>query len=262
MMQKPPPGEGEEFWRDFLSNGDPRERRNRRIYRRIPSNPRCRVCAAPFGGVGLQVMKVLGKRPSDANPSMCTSCFQFIHQHHGGAEIELSLFFADVRGSTTMAERMSPSEYTALMGRFYDAAAKAVFDNDGFLDKFVGDEVVAIFAPLLTGELHAARALDAARALLAGTGYGSAEGPWLQIGAGVNSGTAWMGSVGEGSHATMTALGDAVNVTARLASVAKAGEILLTVEAARAAGLDMDSLPHQQLELKGKEHLTEVVSLR
>jgi adenylate cyclase len=60
----------------------------------------------------------------------------------------------------------------------------------------------------------------------------------------------------------MTALGDAVNVTARLASVAKAGEILLTVEAARAAGLDMDSLPHQQLELKGKEHLTEVVSLR
>lgn len=260
-MEKPPPGAGEEFWRDFLMHGDPQERRNRAIYRTIPSNPRCRLCAAPFGGLGAPIMRVMGKYPAENNPNLCNSCFTFIGKHHGGAEIPLSLMFADVRGSTGMAERMSSTEYQALMGRFYDAAAKAVFANDGFLDKFVGDEVIAIFAPLLAGERHASRAVEAARSLLKGTGHGSADGPWLEIGAGVNTGTAWMGAVGVGRHSTMTALGDTVNVTARLASLAKAGEILLTVEGATAAGLDVDALPHQRLELKGKQQETEVVSL-
>ena len=262
MMEKPPPGAGEEFWRDFLMNGDPQERRNRAIYRNIPSNPRCKLCAAPFGGLGAPIMRVLGKRPALNNPHLCSSCFTFINKHRGGAEIPLSLLFADVRGSTGLAERMPPGEYQALMGRFYDAAAKAVFDNDGFLDKFVGDEVVAIFAPLLAGELHAGRALDAARMLLTGTGHGMADGPWLQIGAGVHTGVAWMGTVGEGTHSTMTALGDAANVAARLASMAKPGEILLTIEAATAAGLDTSGIPHQQLELRGKQQQTEVVSLQ
>lgn len=261
MMEKPPPGAGEDFWRQFLLHGDPHERRNRAIYRTIPSNPRCRLCAAPFGGVGGPIMRVLGKRPADNNPNLCNTCFTFINKHQGGAEVPLSLLFADVRGSTGMAERMPASEYKALMGRFYDAAAKAIFDNDGFLDKFVGDEVVAIFAPLLAGERHASRAVDAARALLSGTGHGTPAGPWLQIGAGVHSGMAWMGAVGAAGHSTMTALGDVVNVAARLAALAKPGEILLTAEAATAAGLDASRLPHQQLELRGKQLQTEIVSL-
>lgn len=261
MTQKPPPSANEEFWRQFLLHGDPRERRNHRIFRHIPSNPRCRLCAAPFAGVGRPIMRIIGKQPADNNPNLCSNCFTFVNENHGGAEIPLSLMFADVRGSTAMAEKMSAGEYQSLMGRFYDAAAKAIFDNDGFLDKFVGDEVVAIFAPLLALDQHAAHAVDAARSLLAGTGYGTPSGPWLQIGAGVHTGVAWMGAIGEGRHSTMTALGDVVNVAARLASVAKAGEILLTLDAAKAAGVDTSGLPRQQLELRGKEQLTEVVSL-
>ena len=261
-MDRPPPGANEEFWRAFLMDGDPRERRNYSIFRRIPSNPRCKLCAAPFAGVGRPLMRILGKQPSDPNPNLCSNCFTFVTNNHGGAEIPLSLMFADVRGSTSMAEHMSPGDYQALMGRFYDAAAKAVFENDGFLDKFVGDEVVAIFAPLLARERHAAHALDAARSLLHETGHDSPDGPWLQIGAGVHTGMAWMGAIGEGRHTTMTALGDPVNVAARLASVAKSGEILLTVDAAEAAGVDITGLPRQQLELKGKSELTDVVSLQ
>jgi adenylate cyclase len=261
VIDKPPPSANEEFWRDFLMHGDPKERRNRFVYRHIPSNPRCKLCAAPFGGFGRPLMRVLGKQPADNNPNLCGTCFTFITKNHGGAEVPLSMVFADVRGSTAMAEGMSAVEYQRLMGRFYDVAAKAVFDNDGFLDKFVGDEVIALFAPLLAGERHANRAVDAARALLAGTGYGSPDGPWLQIGAGVHTGVAWMGAIGEGRHSTMTALGDPMNVTARLASLAKPGEILLTIDAATAAGLDVAALPHQQLELKGKSERTEVVSL-
>jgi adenylate cyclase len=261
MIEKPPPSANEDFWREFLMHGDPKERRNRAIYRSIPSNPRCKLCAAPFGGIGGSIMRAIGKKPASNSPHLCSTCFTFISKNHGGAEIPLSMLFADVRGSTAMAEKMSPGEYQRLMGRFYDAAAKAVFANDGFLDKFVGDEVIALFAPLLAGEQHARRAVDAARALLAGTGHGSAQGPWLQIGAGVHTGVAWMGAIGEGQHSTMTALGDPMNVAARLASLAKPGEILLTIPAADAAGVDVAALPHQQLELKGKEQLTEVVSL-
>jgi adenylate cyclase len=261
VISKPPPGPNEEFWRDFLMHGDPRERRNRRIYRHIPSNPRCRLCAAPFSGVGRPLMRVLGKQPAENNPNLCGTCFTFISKNHGGAEIPMSMLFADVRGSTAMAEKMSPGEYQALLGRFYDAAAKAVFDNDGFLDKFVGDEVIALFAPLMAGEQHPARALDAARQLLTGVGYGTTGAPWLELGAGVHTGVVWMGAIGEGRHTTMTALGDAMNVTARLASLAKAGEILASVDVAAAAGIEVGKLPHQRLELKGKSEQTEVVSI-
>jgi adenylate cyclase len=99
----------------------------------------------------------------------------------------------------------------------------------------VGDELVAIFFPLLSGERHAERAVAAAQALLRATGHADPGGPWLPVGAGVNSGRVWFGAVGDGEHTELTALGDRVNVTARLASAAQAGEILVTREAASAA---------------------------
>jgi adenylate cyclase len=71
-----------------------------------------------------------------------------------------------------------------------------------------------------------------------------------------------MGAVGEGAAANMTALGDTVNVTARLSALAEAGEILITVDAALAAGIDSTALPHRSLELRGRQQRTEVVSLR
>jgi adenylate cyclase len=77
----------------------------------------------------------------------------------------------------------------------------------------------------------------------------------------VHSGTAWVGAVGEGVHTTMTALGDAVNTAARLASAAAGGEILVTSAAARAAGLGDENLERRTLELKGKQEVVEVVSL-
>jgi len=122
------------------------------------------------------------------------------------------------------------------------------------------DEVVAIFFPLLSGERHAARAVEAALALLRATGNGEPDGPWAPLGAGVHTGPAWVGAVGEGSHTELTALGDTVNTTARLASAAAAGEVLVTIDAASAAGLDPE-LERRSLELKGKQLTTEVISL-
>jgi adenylate cyclase len=155
---------------------------------------------------------------------------------------------------------MSAGEFRRLMDRFYETAATVVFDHDGIVDKFVGDELVSMFFPLLSGERHAARAVDAARALLRATGHEDPGGPWVPVGAGVHTGIAWVGAVGSETHVELTALGDAVNTTARLASAAGTGEILVTAGTADAADLD-SALERSALELKGKQERTDVVRL-
>ena len=97
----------EEFWRDYLSNPDSMQAMGRRFFIRIPANPRCQLCASPFAGVGGPLMRLIGKRPSDGNPNVCNTCQKVLVKYHGGAEVDSSVLFADIRGSTAMAERMS-----------------------------------------------------------------------------------------------------------------------------------------------------------
>jgi adenylate cyclase len=261
-MAVPPSDPGSEaFWRAYLTRGDSLERRVRRIFRVLPRAPRCQLCAAPFAGPAAPLMRAIGKRPADKNPTVCQTCFTFISKHHGGAEIEVSLLFADIRGSTTLAEQMSATAFRALLDRFYGTASTVVFDHDGGVDKFVGDEVVAMFFPLMSGPRHASKAVEAAVALLTATGHADPSGPWVPVGAGVHSGLAWVGAVGDDAHTEITALGDTVNTTARLAGAAEAGEVLVTAVAAESAGLD-PGLARRALALKGKASPTDVVSLR
>ena len=252
----------EEFWREFLEEGgDSLKGFGRRVLKHIPADPRCRMCAAPFEGPGAPLMRLMGKRQSEANPNWCTTCLDFMAKHRGGATINGAMLFADIRGSTSMAERMTPAEYHALLNRFFAAATSAVFKHDGFIDKFVGDELVAQFFPLLTGERYVARAVDAAQELLRATGHADPGGPWVPVGAGVHAGPAWFGVVGDGTHIELTAVGDNVNIAARLASLAQAGEVLVSADAAAASDLD-PALERRPLELKGKGAPTEVVSVR
>ncbi len=243
--------ESVDYWRTFLTDGHSREHRLRTALRLLPRDPRCRLCAAPFAGVGGPLMRLVGKRRSDRNPNWCTSCFDFLSTHHGGAEIQCTMLFADVRGSTALAERSSPTEFHHLMDRFYTVAAAQVFENDEIVDKFVGDELVAMFFPLLSGDRHASVAVDAARGILTATGHDEPDGPWVPVGAGVHTGMAWVGAVGSGSRTELTALGDAVNIAARLASAAGAGEVLVSTPAMSAAGLP-PSPESRELELRGK----------
>jgi adenylate cyclase len=156
---------------------------------------------------------------------------------------------------------MSAGEFHAILDRYLTAATHSVFKHDGFVDKFVGDELVAFFVPLLTGERYVARAVAAATDLLQATGHADPDGPWVPVGAGVHSGRAWFGVVGDESHLELTAVGDNVNVAARLAAAATTGEVIVSADAAAAADLD-PSLERRSLDLKGKELATEVVSIR
>src|SRR6266567_1458661 len=149
-------------WRGILMGTDPRFRKTRLLLKHIPAAPRCKMCAAPFHGPGAPVMRIMGRGPWPKNPKFCSFCFGVLQAMRGGAEIPCTLLFADMRGSTALAERISSTEFSRLMNRFYHTASQVLITYDGIVDKFVGDEVIGIFIPALTGEQHALRAVEAA----------------------------------------------------------------------------------------------------
>ena len=170
------------------------------------------------------------------------------------------MIFVDVRGSTTLAQRMTATEFSRLMNRFYAVTTDVLVQTNAFIDKLVGDEVIGIYLPIFAGPNHARPATQAARELLRATGYGGRGGPWLPVGVGVHTGTAFFGTVSgaEGTFSDFTALGDTVNTTARVASAAGAGEALITDAAYVAAGLELGNLERRRLELKGKSEPVDV----
>jgi adenylate cyclase len=245
----------EDVWRRYLTTGEfGKERRQRHFFRLLPGAPRCKNCYAPFQGVGSAVVRLLyRKEPSNLNPQLCNFCDVFARRFQGGAEVALTLLFADVRGSTTLAENMDPMAYSRLINRFYNTATQVMVRSDALIDKIIGDQVAGIYVPGFAGPAHAQRALQAGKMLLQATGHSGPDGPWIPIGVGVHSGTAFVGSVvSEAGTSDITVLGDAANTAARLASSARQGEILISHAAFKVAGMDGVRLEQRRLELKGK----------
>jgi adenylate cyclase len=243
----------ERLWREILTDPDSPMRRKVGVYKHIPGDPRCKMCHIPLAGFATPLLKLTGRGPSPGNPRFCNVCERFARENPGGAEIELTLLFADVRGSTRLAEEVGATEFARLMQRFYRASNAVLIESDAFVDKPVGDEVIAVYFPLY-GADHAARAVEAARGLLVATGHTDPEGPWVPVGAGVHTGSAYVGTVGvEGTDEyDITVLGDAVNVTARLASSAPASQVLVSEDAHRTSGLDLGALERRTLDIEGR----------
>jgi adenylate cyclase len=241
-----------ENWRAFLMGEAPGFHRTQRVFRALPSNPRCKVCYSPFGGFGGQIMKVVGRRPSRMNPHLCGVCEDFARTQPGGAEIPLTLLFADIRGSTALAESLGTQQFAALISRFYNTITEVLINANALIDRLIGDEVVALFVPVLNGQKHAEAAVQAARAILEATGHNRPTGPWVPVGVGVHTGSAFVGAIGKAGISDITALGDDVNLTARLASIASTGEIILTEATRAAAHLDSTTLEPRTLDLKGR----------
>jgi len=248
------------MWRDALTGGEPLLGRMHHVLGLIPSNPRCKICHAPFQGFGAPLMRLIGKRRSKKNPHFCSVCETYASTNQGGAEIELTMLFVDVRGSTSLAEKMNATEFSQLMNRFYEEAINVLVQSDALIDKLVGDEVTALFIPGFAGRDHAHHAVEAGHALLHSMGYGQPGGAWVPIGVGIHTGIAWVGSISGAASDSMdfTALGDNVNIAARLASKAGAGEVLISDATCNAAKIDTKDLEKRELELKGKSELVSV----
>jgi len=134
--------------------------------------------------------------------------------------------------------------------------------SNAIIDKFVGDEAIGLYIPGFAGHDHARQAVNAARELLRVTGHTGGGSPWLPVGVGVHTGTAYVGLFGsEGGIGDFSALGDAMNVTARLASLAAEGEVLVSDSAYVAAAL-ANSTETRRLELKGRNEPVNVHVLK
>ena len=256
----------EKVWRSYLTTGKlPRGSRlpwyeskgMRAIARHLPTDPRCQICYYPFGGLGGKLVRSLIRlQPSKMNPHLCNTCERFAEDHPGGAELEVSLLFADIRGSTPLAATMKAYEFSQLINRFYQVTTNIIYEHGGMVEKLVGDEVAAFFVPSLCRwpRTHARAAVTAAQAILLAVGHGSAEGPWVPLGIGVHTGETYVGAVGEpGKNLDITVLGDNVNIGSRLAGQAKTGEIVVSESARSLAALNEDELEFRTLSLKGKE---------
>ena len=253
----------EEEWRALLTGNHEGVQKLKRAFRAVPHDPRCKLCHAPFAGIGGTLLRPWFG-PWERNAQLCKNCVGALTKAGvGGAEVELSMLFADIRGSTGLGERLRPSDFNALLNSFYRLAARAIIDSNGVVDKFVGDEAIGLFIPGFAGADHAARAIAAGRAILTAAGRqdASANGS-IPVGAGVHTGIAFVGSLGSSEAISdFTALGDPVNTTARLASLAKAGELLVSVVATERAGLDTSGWQRRDVEVRGREAGLEVYSL-
>ena len=222
--------------------------------RRLPAEPRCRICYYPFEGIGGAISRhLLDLRPSPGNPYFCNQCERMAEKYPGGAEVEATILFADVRGSTSLAENMPPADFSRLIKRFYAVSTRVLFDTNAMVEKLVGDAVTAYYTRGFAGPKHAKIAVIAARRILKATGYGGPGEPWVPVGIGLHTGIAYVGTVTSGTGVSnISILGDTANIGARLASLAGPGEVYLSQATAQQAGLETSRLQHERLTLKGR----------
>jgi adenylate cyclase len=234
------------------------------IFRALPAEPRCQVCYIPFAGLsGFVSKRLLQVKPSNMNPHICDVCERFAERFPGGTELEVSILFADIRGSTPLAEKMENREFSELIRQFYVAGTKALYSHNALIEKFAGDGLAAFFAPAFAGPNHAVTAIKAGKEILSVTGHGEGKTPWVPVGVGVNTGVAFIGSMKvEGGRTDITILGDVVNTTARLSSQSAAGELLIGPRTMEMSGLSKEAYESKDLSLKGKEQTVKAWSIK
>ena len=247
---------GNVWWFWFTTNAFAVDKRLRRIMRALPHDPRCKFCNAPFQGLGGLLMRILfSKQRSALNPRYCNLCEIASKEFPGGAEVPMSMLFIDIRGSTATSEKMSPTEFSQLISRFYAAATKVIIEEDGLVEKLAGDEVAAFWGAGFAGPEYVKRTINVAQKLLR-----VMERQRIPVGIGVHSGIAYFGAMGTAEGMTeISAKGEEVNTAARLASKAGVGEIIVSERAIQAAGIEDSKLESRSLDLKG---ISESVSVR
>ncbi len=180
----------------------------------------------------------------------------------GGTRRAMSILFADVRGFTSFSERVAPEELVDILNAHLTVAARAIREQEGTLDKFMGDAVMALFNVPVPQPDHTLRAVRAAlemqRCIAELEGAGR---PTFRFGIGIHRGEAVAGNIGSPERLDYTAIGDAVNLAKRLQENAKGGQILLSAPAYREVAPWVEVRPLGAIYVKGREEPVEVYEL-
>lgn len=236
-------------WQRLLVDGYEPLKKSQRVFRRLPHDPRCKLCQNPFAGVGGKLVGLMGRKPSRKSPNLCQACFDMLPS--GGIEIDIGVVFADVRGSTSIGQHSTATEFAGRLNRFYKTATDVLIHHDGLVDKLIGDEVMALFISGIAGPDYRRKAARAALELAAAVGD-------LPVGVAANAGIAFVGNVGSGTVMDFTALGDAVNIGARLQSYASPGEVVLAADLYGLVAADHPNVRSERVEVRGRDEPVEV----
>src|SRR5918996_869436 len=174
-----------------------------------------------------------------------------------GERKPVTALFADVVGSTALAEQMDPEDWTAMINEAFDLMSRAVFRYEGTIAQLQGDAMLAFFGAPIAHEDDPERAILAALDMIAATEefaeqLKSTQGIDFRIRAGINSGPVVVGNIGSDLRYKYTALGDAVNVAARMQTAAQPGTILITEMSRRLTGDTFELEDLGSIEVKGK----------
>ena len=120
----------------------------------LPSNPHCIECSVPMAGIGANLLRWYGSAPSSFSSKICSACEKSARKNESGAEVELTMLFADVRGSTPLAESISAQEFRSLIQRFYKETSHVLVHLNSMVNRLMGDQVSALFVPRFAGKNH------------------------------------------------------------------------------------------------------------
>lgn len=195
------------------------------------------------------MLRLFGIARSNRNPNICTRCNTHLES---GSLQEVTVLFADLSGFTAMTRELGPDRTHRIVNAFLTRAAQQVVSEDGYVDKFIGDALMAVFNIPIGHADHAAAAFRAAMAIQAlMPALSAAEGREIQASIGIAKGFARTGAVGGPHLSEHTLLGDVVNLAARLQSHAGAGSVLVDAEVYATLGDSVYAVPPEQMELKG-----------
>lgn len=184
----------------------------------------------------------------------------------GGEKRDIAVLFVDIRGFTPMSENLSPEEVVSILNEYLALTTRSILDNEGTLDKFIGDATMAVFNAPFDLEDYVYKAVLTALAIRDGSNKLAEElqarfGKTISYGIGVNCGEAVVGNIGCEFRMDYTAIGDTVNTAARLESRARAGEILISEAVHQRIADRMEAEPIGEMELKGKSMPVKVYRL-
>lgn len=243
----------EELWYQVFQVGHPVLAKKQKRYQMLPGSPRCHLCYAPMGGIGGWVMRFAKLHPSARNPNYCNACDGFLEAFPGGADVELSMLFCDLRGSVELSSKMTPRDFTQLIMRMRAIVLEKLWKHDGFVLQFQGDSVIGVWPPGFAGPDHAQKAVAAAKDIAHALAEERAKEQEIPAGIGVHTDTVYLCTVASANGALqeISAFGEGVNLAARLSAVAGAGEVFLSEAVIAAAGLGEQGISVQDYTLKG-----------
>jgi class 3 adenylate cyclase len=181
----------------------------------------------------------------------------------GGAVVEVTSLFADLRGFTTFSEQSTPGEIVEMLNRYFDVATRAVLAENGTVVQFVGDALMALFNAPARQPDHALRAARAALRLQSEVDRIAAGCPgWPRFRVGINTGEALVGNIGGEALRNFNAMGDAVNVAARLETSAEPGQVVIGAATRERLGDCALVDPLGDLRVKGRSQPVSAFVLR